>query len=369
MSGLALVTWRLPQTRLSRLERAREAIDGSRGPPGVFTFTTCQRALAATVAEDPHQATERLAETFGVAGGDRRTGFDAFRHLALVAASLDALVPGEDQVPAQFRQALDEQADRLTDELRERLERVRALSRKARNAGGLAGHESRSLVDLAEPLVPQGALAVVGTGMIAHEAVDTLDVNGPVHVASRDPDRARELAGDAQRAWIRRRLLDDPPPLASLVLATRTGEDHVLSADEARRIAEERPGDEPLVIVDLGVPRNAEPAVSRLGPVQLYTVEDLARIAREREDDEQIRRARDALADGVARQRRRWRIRSREERVVALREELAEELEALADQWTGSADEVDEWVQRAHGRLAHASQRHLEAALRGEEPP
>lgn len=371
MNELALVTWRLPQTTLPRLERAREAVQDAEESPDIFTLTTCQRALACTVGDEPSQAATRLAENLDAPGGEQLTSWHALRHLARVAASLEALVPGEDQVPAQFRQALHDQGDALATPVRRQLERVRALSRKARDAGELAGHQSRSLIDLVLPLVPdRGSCAVVGTGTIADEALRRLSGSHELHVVSRSRNRARERAGSPQRAWTREAFFDQPPRLEVLLLATRNNEEVVLPPEKARRVADAGNGE--LVVVDLGVPRNAAPAVRRLDGLRVHDLEALARVARNRRaDSARIQQTHQALEDALARERRRRSLQSRKQRIVALREELATEVQALAAQLPEPVgeDDLEAWRRQAHGRLAHVSQRHLEAALEGDDPP
>lgn len=372
MKRLALATWRLTHAGLARVEQARQAAGQADEAPDVFTLATCQRVLACTLAEDPSQAAGRLAETYGPAGGERYTGPDALAHLARVAASLDSLVPGEDQVPNQFREELDRREADLDPALLERLQRVRFLARKARDEGGLAGHEGRSVVDLAERVLPEeGPLAVVGTGTIARRALEALDEGRPVHVVSRSTERAAELADDDARAWSRAAFLADPPALRGLVLSTRAPDEPIVDAEAGRRLAEASPASDALAVVDLGVPRNADPELQRLANLRLRTLEDLARVARTSPlEDPKIDDARQALEAALAAERRRRRGRRLDERVVALREQLARELDELADDIEALDEDARQaWIRRAHGRLAHTSQRHLEAALRRDPPP
>lgn len=369
MKRMALVTLRLPHARLARLEQGRRALATFEGRSDVFTFATCQRALACTLAEDPDTACEELVDALTPAGWERYVGMDAIAHLARVAASLDALVPGEDQVPAQFREQLSQAQDELDAELLERLQRVRSLARQARDAGGLTGHASRSILDLAEPLLPdEGPLALLGTGTIAAEARQALDEDRTVHVVSREPTRATELSDDDEHAWSRKAFLSDPPPLAGVLLCTRSPEAPVLDEAAGHRLADARPGEDAVQIVDLAVPRNADPALAHIGGLRLSDVEDLARIAAARpERDARVEQARQALEQRLATERRRRGDLRLDERVVALREGLAEELAELADQ--RATDGREDWLQEAHGRLAHTAQAHLEAAAREEEPP
>lgn len=368
MKQLALVTWRLPQTSMTRLEEAKRAL---RKPPGrSFALRTCQRALVAVLAEDPEVRLQRVVDELGLSGGERFAGHGAMRHLARVASGLDALVHGEDQVPGQFREALDEQADSVPDPLRERLDRARSMARQARDAGGLRGRTKRSVLDLAGPLLPaEGPLAVLGTGTIARHAVDEATGGRDVHVVSRRRERASGLAADPALAWTRETFLEDPPPLAGLVLCTSNAEGRLLEPDHVERFEPWR-GDT-LSILDLGVPRNAHPSIADEPGVEVTTMAVLARRAQHSQArEEAIDRAEDALASALMRERRRRPGRKLEDRIVALRDELQDVLADLVGEIDADGQAIeDAWRRRAHGRLAHVAQGHLEAALRGDPPP
>lgn len=377
MNGLALATWRLPHVPLADLEAAREALDEHPPASTVFTLATCQRVLLAAQAapeDDPGALATALAETLGVPGAERRTGLDALAHLARVASSLDAIVPGEDQAPAQVRQAIREQREDLESEMAGTLDRVLAIAKRARDAAGLTGERVTSLADAALPMIPDDhAVTLVGTGDIATAVANTLPADRLAHVVSRQPDRAAALAPDPDRVLTRERLLDDPPPIEALVLASNARRGPVIDADRLEPLTRHRDADGPLWIVDLGVPRNADPRLATRPEVEIRTLEDLARADRGRLlDDPRIATARQALADALDRERRRLQRRHLDDRIVALREALEDTLATLADDLDDEAplDEatLDRFVHRAHGRLAHVAQTHLEAAVRGDRP-
>lgn len=381
MNRLALATWRLPQTPVEDLEDVHQHV-GDLGDD-VFELTTCQRVILCTRAGPGDEALDQarsLAEGVDVPGGERLAGFEAFRHLVTVAASLDALLPGEDQVPAQVRRAVDEQAERLDPGLHRILQRVLATARSVRDEAGLSGHRSAPLAELAAERIPdEGPVAVWGTGTFAEATLAALP-DREVHVVSRDADRAAELAGDPSHAWTRDAILADPPGLDGLVCCTRSPDGRVLSRADvealvaARRWTASPPSASPLKIVDLGVPRNVDPAVDGHPGIQLESMATLARLSRGRvRADERIQAARDALEDALARERRRhWKAHSAD-RITALREDLSEEIQALADELSEASPELEEdalerWSGRVHGRVAHTAQEHLLSALRGEDP-
>ncbi len=385
MRGLALVTWRLPHATLEDLERAQDALDedGVLAPLDVpvFRMNTCQRVLLAAQdpdAETPETLAEALAGTVGVPGAERFCGFQALRHLTEVAASLDALVPGEDQVPGQFRRAVGSQAGqaRLTGSLHGTLQRVTAMARTVRADSGLQGQASRSLADLAKPMIPDDArVALVGTGQMARAARESLGAGRVRHVVSRDEERARELAGGDARAWDRGQFTTAPPAVDAIVLCTRARHTPVLEVSTAQRLLDARgPRDDPLLVVDMGLPRNADPSIATLAGLDLRTLGDLARVARGRLlEDEHVARARRVLERVLQRERARQAKKRLEGHITALRSSVDEEVQALVDELAEAhpqldQDTLDHVARQARGRLAHACQEHLIQAAHGEDP-
>lgn len=390
MNGLAVVTWRLPHATLEDLERVRETLDAGDPreavDPPVFAMATCQRVLLATQATDgerPEALVAALAESVDVPGAERLRGPDALRHLTEVAASLDALVPGEDQVPGQFRDAVDEHVDgdRLAGPLEGTLQRVISMARTVRAESGLQGRASRSLADLTAPMVPDGAgVAVLGTGQMARALLESLDPERVDHVVSRDPARARQVAPDGTRAWDRDAFAADPPGVDVLVLCTRASQAPVLEQATARALLEAREDQaaleaaDPLLILDLGLPRNADPSIATLSGVDLRTMGDLARVCRGRLlEDEHVTRAWRSLERVLERERARQAKQRLEDHITALRESVDEAFDALVDELASTHpglddEDLDRLARRVQGRLAHDCQEHLVAAARGEDP-
>ncbi len=379
------MTWRLPHATLEDLERARDTLDedGALAPLDVpiFEMTTCQRVLLAAQdpgARVPEDLAEDLAGTVDVPGAERFCGFQALRHLAEVASSLDALVPGEDQVPGQFRKAVRAQAGRgrLTGPLHGTLQRVTAMARTVRADSGLQGHANRCLADLAKPMIPDDArVALIGTGQMARATRESLGADRVRHVVSREEKRAREFAGGDTRAWDRGQFTKAPPAVDAVVLCTRARHTPVLEVSTAQRLLDARgPRDDPLLVVDMGLPRNADPSIATLHGLDLRTLGDLARVARGRLlEDEHVTRARRVLERVLQRERARQAKTRLEGHITALRSSVDQEVRALVDELAeahpGLDQETLEHVARqARGRLAHACQEHLIQAVHGEDP-
>ena len=213
---------------------------------------------------------------------------DAVRHLFRVAGSIDSLVVGEPQILGQVKEAYRVAAEGgVCGPLLNRLfASAFAASKRVRNETGIASRPvsmARVAVDLArqifETLEDKRAL-LIGAGEMIEMALEALRGAGlaGVAVANRTPERAGELAA---RFGASAHGLDELPHLlaGSDVVLTSIGADRPLLDvglfEDALRARRRRP----IFAIDLGVPRNVDPAVNQLDDVYLYDVDDLGGVA------------------------------------------------------------------------------------------
>lgn len=198
----------------------------------------------------------------------------ALERLIRVAAGLDSLNPGEDQIMRQVRAAYlaARDAGRTDAVLSFAFERALRAAKRVRREVALAPMRT-SLFSLARPeleatLRPGDPVAVFGAGEMGELAARALrDVGADVVIVNRTVDRARALAdGLGVRAAS---LLDvgrEPPPFAAIVCATPVR--HLV---DAALLARSRPR----LVVDLGVPRNVDSDAARDLGVRVLDVDTL----------------------------------------------------------------------------------------------
>ena len=230
----------------------------------------------------PPRASELDAALYELADGA------AVRHLLRVACAIDSQIVGEPQILGQvkdaYRAAL---ACGACGPILGRLySRAFATAKRVRNETRLAERPvsvARVAVDLArqifESLEDKAAL-LVGAGDMIELALESLRGHGlgTVRVANRTPARAAALAA---RCAASAHGLDELPELlarSDLVLTCIGGDRPLLTAALVREALRER-GHRPLFAIDIGVPRNVDPAVNQLDTVYLYDLDDLAALA------------------------------------------------------------------------------------------
>jgi glutamyl-tRNA reductase len=267
--------------------------------PAVVIVSTCNRTEVYAWAEGRASRTtsalrSALARRSGLAASSLkpylyiRTGRDALVHLMRVAAGLDSLALGEDQIRGQVRAALGQAqaAGPLPAPLIRVFNRVLEVVRRIRTQTTIGRHPSLAAVALglveATSELHGHALAgklvvVLGAGAMAKVALPCLLERGArVVLLNRTLERA-ELLARAHPGPVTVAPLDALSELlvdASLVVCATAARTPLLTWSMVSTAMDRRHGDG-LVIVDLGVPRDVEPGVRTVPGVRLLDMDDL----------------------------------------------------------------------------------------------
>lgn len=211
----------------------------------------------------------------------------AIRHLMRVACGLDSLVLGEPQILGQVKQAYAEARENhavnpATEKLFQKAFSVAKRVRTETEIGGsavsvayaactLAKHIFESLADATVLLVGAGeTIELVAKHLAGHHCKRMI-------VANRTRERALSLAQQFGADVIALNEIPDYLAQADIVISSTAsplpiiGKGMVESALRARR-------HQPMLLVDIAVPRDIEPQVGKLNDAYLYSVDDLQSI-------------------------------------------------------------------------------------------
>ena len=221
----------------------------------------------------------------------------AIGHLFRVAAGLESLVPGEDQILGQVREAYKAATGRgvIGPILHAAFQRALRAARRARTETGL-GRGTLSVasiaVDLARDVFDRfddKTVLVIGAGKMGELALQHLRAlrPGAILVANRDVVRARTVADGGVGRIIAFDALDDAVIEADIVISATAAPEPIMTLDRFTAIQRAR-RHRPLLIVDLAVPRDFDPRIGELEQVMLYDVGGLrAQVERHRADRRQ----------------------------------------------------------------------------------
>jgi glutamyl-tRNA reductase len=341
-----------------------------------------ERAAVAALAAHAGMSVAALALRLSA-----RRGRGVAEHLFAVAAGLDSMVLGEAEILGQLRRAheLSREAGACGPLLDRLVRDALGAGRRARAGTGIARagvSVSSAAVELAREAL--GSLAdrrvtLVGAGKSGEVTARVLRGHGVrvLRVANRTPERAAELArryGAEVAGDLEAQLAD-----ADLVL-TATACPHVLVDRAAVERAVARRDGRPLVIVDLAVPRDVDPAVRAVPGVTLLDLDDVqARVTRNRAARQADAGAAEAVVAAEVERFERWRAaRAATPTVAALHGAaeavVADVLDRNAPHWESLSDADRERVEQ----LAHAVARRLlhaptlgvkQAAAEGDDGP
>lgn len=270
-------------------------------------ISTCNRTELIGVASGTRAAAEAVCDFLAADRGVARDRFDqliyrfegrdAAHHLFRVGASLDSMVVGEPQILGQLKVAYAQatEADAAGLILHRAFHRAFAVAKNVRKgtligrgavsvssvAVSLAGRIFESLADRTVLLMGAGRTAELAARSLKRDGVKSLIIT--TRTFERAVALAHELGGTAAPYEHSRPYL----PLADVIIGSLAVAQPVLKAADFAAVIKQRRS--PVLLLDLGVPRNFDPEIGRLENVYLYDIDDLATVSaqslKERENE------------------------------------------------------------------------------------
>jgi len=302
VAGLSYKTTPVEVREKLAVPRARLQCCGCRlklrgGLEEVVLLSTCNRVEIYGVSAWIHGRVHQLFQELTGSDFDFtphlyvQEGAAAARHLFAVASGLDSLVIGETEITGQVKNAYQAAKDaglvgkkmnRLFQTALSVVKQIRtntAIGRGATSVGSVA-------VELAEKVfdanLSEKTVMILGAGKMGEACVKHLAKRGAktVLVANRSVERAEKLAAEFGGRAVR--IEDSAAAMTEAdILVSSTGSpDVVLRREDVARILPAR-RNRPLVLVDIAVPRDIDPAVAELPNVFLYDIDDLEAVVRE----------------------------------------------------------------------------------------
>jgi glutamyl-tRNA reductase len=209
---------------------------------------------------------------------------DAARQLFRVASGLESMIVGESEVQGQVRRAYELALEAgVTGPLTNRLftsalttgKRVRAETGITRGRASI----STVAVDLAEDVMgdlEHRHVVIIGAGETSELTAQALAAKGvrTVFVANRHAARARSVAQKFGGAVVSLDALPAQLEAADIVVASTSSPHPIVGSEELALVTSQREG-RPLVLIDIAVPRDIDPACGDLPGVTLYDIDDL----------------------------------------------------------------------------------------------
>jgi glutamyl-tRNA reductase len=231
---------------------------------------------------------EQAASTMEDVLGSLYVHYDeaAVAHLFEVATGLDSMVVGESQILGQVREALrDAQSDASVGASLNTLFQQGLRVGKRAHAETDIDHAGQSVVSVAlaeaaELLGPLDGVRVciVGAGSVAALTATSVRRSGSasIVICSRTQAHATRLAASVGGRSARFERLADEIARADLVISCTGATGPVITAEMVSKATSDMDPSRPLVIVDLALPRDVEPAAAATTGARIISLEALA---------------------------------------------------------------------------------------------
>jgi glutamyl-tRNA reductase len=236
---------------------------------------------------------------------------DAVRHLFRVSAGLESMLLGEAEILGQVREAyLRAHEGRVTGPVLNRLfqaaleigKRVRAETELGTRPMGVASAGMKLAERIFGKLQDRSAL-VLGAGTISEQVVSQLRDRKikNLYLMNRSREKAEEFARLYDGKVLAWGEWDTSLKFPDIIVSAVGVQDFVVTRPMVARAMVSR-GNRALFLMDLGMPRNVDPAVADIYNVYLYSIDDLTEIVNQNRDARQseVPKAEALVEDHVA---------------------------------------------------------------------
>lgn len=264
---------------------------------GGVVLSTCNRTelyLSVEQQENLHeQLTAWLCNYHKLSPDDVRQslywhhGNDAVRHLMRVASGLDSQVLGEPQILGQVKKAFAEsqRGQSLSSELERLFQKSFSVAKRVRTEteiGASAVSVAFAACSLARQIfesLSELHLLLVGAGETIELVARHLREHQVKHmiIANRTRERAQSLASEVGAEVITLPEIDARLADADIIISSTASPLPIIGKGMVERALKTR-RNQPMLFIDIAVPRDIEPEVGKLSNAYLYSVDDLQAI-------------------------------------------------------------------------------------------
>lgn len=285
----------------SRLPEALQMLVDRQTISESVIVSTCNRVeiiAANTLARDPEMLISHLCNFLQNFHGCepkilsehcyRHVDMTAISHIFRVTSSLDSMVVGEPQITGQIKEAFQmaQGAGSVGHTLTRLMNRAFAVAKRVRNETGI-GSSAVSIsfvaVELARKVfetLSGTTVMLVGAGEMAELAAKHLLNYGAsrILIANRTYENAVRLAQEMKGEAVSFADFESRLPQADIVICSTGAAHYLINAGQIKHALQLR-HNRPMLLIDISVPRNIDPAVNQLDNAFIFDVDDLQSIA------------------------------------------------------------------------------------------
>ena len=216
-------------------------------------------------------------------------GHDALVHMSKVASGIDSQVLGEQEILGQFKNAIRSAKELkiLNGKLLNFSDKVIEISKKARtqtniglNPLSVSGLALKLVQNIFEDPKDQNVL-IVGAGSLAHSVMNNFFKKGICRIKSVNRSIKKiKLDNDYEILSSSLDSLHDELEITDIVIASSTTELPLIGKGAIENALKARKN-KPILLIDLGVPRNIEEEIKSIEQAYLFSIDDIEKITQE----------------------------------------------------------------------------------------
>jgi glutamyl-tRNA reductase len=236
------------------------------------------------------------------------TECDAVKHLFEVCAGIDSMILGDEQILGQVRETMNvaRSSGVLKYPLLRLFQEALRVGRKVRSRSRLSEYGpsvSRTAYALAQKTlgdIRSCSVLIVGAGQMGRLTTKMMKDGGvrQITITSRTYEKAASLAARFGAQAIPFSELTKYLSRSDIVVSSTSASGFILTKDDIQETMVER-RNKPLLLIDLGVPRDIEPEVGKFPHILLYNIDDLKEISFSGRQERQLLEA-EAVIDSEA---------------------------------------------------------------------
>ena len=282
-----------------------------------------------------------------------KTDTEAVEHLYEVTASLDSMIVGEPQITGQVKEAFEtcRQENTIGPYLNQIFQRAISTAKRVRSETAISHLPvsiSYAACQLARKIfqdMSNKSVLLLGGGEMAQLTARHMKKMGvrSLTVMTRDPEKGKLLAAEYEASYAAMELLEETMAESDMVVCSTGAETYLLTVPVMEK-AMERRDFRPLFLIDIAVPRNIDPEISRLSNTFLYNIDDLKSVveSNQKEREMETYAAREIVRQEIA-QFQKWRAeRSAVPLIQALRRHTEKLQQSEFDRFSRTLENLPE---------------------------
>jgi glutamyl-tRNA reductase len=208
----------------------------------------------------------------------------AVHQLFKVASGVDSMIIGDIQILNQVKEAFSasREANAMGPIMNRLMQATLHVGKRVRSETAIcegAVSVSYAAVELASKIfadLTRKSVLLIGAGETGELTLKHLVAKGisRIRIANRTREKAEDLAASLGGTVVEYAGMLDALTDADIVITSVQGPDYIVGPEETHKAMRQRLNS-PLIIIDIGVPRNVNPATRRIGNVFLYDIDSL----------------------------------------------------------------------------------------------